>query len=90
MRLGIKLFAFAAILLLPKTSIYFSNEGLAEAQLAPERPISGRTVDLKGPLPGCAEISAEHVRAQRALCAAADMAPRVVLAHVAPAAAGGQ
>ena len=90
MRLGIKLLAFAAILLLPKTTIYFSNEGLAEAQIAADRPTSGQTVEVKGPLPGCAEISAEHIQAQSALCAAADTVPHLVLAHVAHTAAGGQ
>ncbi|WP_271672803.1 hypothetical protein [Bradyrhizobium sp. CCBAU 51627] len=40
MRLELKLAAFGIILLLPKTSLYLSNDGLSEAQTAPERLIS--------------------------------------------------
>jgi len=84
MRLGTKLAALALILLLPKTNLYFTNTGGAEAPIAPARPISGLTVNLKKCIPaGTANVSAEREQAQSAVCAAANADPGGVLIRVA-------
>jgi len=83
MRLGTKLAAFAMILLLPKTSLYFSNAGLAEAQIAPDRPISGPIVDLTHVSTGRMRVSAERDQAQSATCATASADRSAEHIHVA-------